>query len=572
MPSKLRKALGAVKDQTSISLAKVSSGSKSKSKSKFKANGNGNAIINVEVPILKATSHDEIPLDETRYLNDILQVISTDKLYAAACAQAIAKRVGRTKNWIVALKSLMLVLRIFQHGDSYFPKEVSHAMKNGAKILNLSNFRDDSNSSPWDYTAFVRTFALYLDERLACFLSGKLHLRRKLSDGSSRGGRHPKVELIRDMSPATLIDRISNWQRLLDRVIATKPTGDAKTNRLVQSSLHAIVQESFDIYRNMSDGLALLLDSFFHLQYQSCVNAFQASVRASKQFEELSEFYGLCKSIGVGRTSEYPSVQKISGELVETLQEFLKDQASFTGRSPPSQLLLAPPPTNEHTSISTTPERSSHGESEFVSIRSSIDRYQEPMSATNSDETEEDCFDAEDNQESNTDSNEFSFNHTPSLENQDEELGIDSREKDCWELVLVNTAKESDQTTTGFDILFDKRQYNPFLVETTDVVPVVPSPASNDINRNPEKTTLTAATFGEEEISSWIPPTFCADNPNGGLSLFCNDPFESTNPQLTTTDLRNGSVNELNFVFEQKLWLEQQKKIIAKNELNNSCV
>lgn len=40
----------------------------------------------------------------------------------------------------------------------------------------------------------------------------------------------------------------------------------------------------------------------------------------------------------MGRTSEYPSVQKISEELIETLQEFLKDQASFPGRSPPSHL------------------------------------------------------------------------------------------------------------------------------------------------------------------------------------------------------------------------------------------
>ncbi|XP_062106025.1 clathrin coat assembly protein AP180-like [Humulus lupulus] len=551
MPSKLRKALGVVKDQTSISLAKVSSGSKSKSKS------NGIAI-NLEVPILKATSHHEIPLDETRYLKEILQVISTDKVYAAACAHAIAKRVGRTRNWIVALKSLMLVFRIFQHGDPHFPKEVFNAMKNGAKILNLSNFRDDSNSSPWDYTAFVRTFALYLDERLACFLSGKLHQCWDLSNGSSHGSRRGKVEPIRDMTPATLIDRISNWQKLLDRVIATKPTGDARTNRLVQSSLHAIVQESFDIYRDMSDGLALLLDSFFHLQYNSCVNAFQASVRASKQFEELSEFYGLCKSIGVGRTSEYPSVQKISGELIETLQEFLKDQASFPGRSLPSELLLAPPPA--------TPDRNSLTGSESVSLCSSLDRDREPMSATNSDETEEDSFDDEDNQQSNTDSNNVSFDYTPKS----------PMEKDCWEHVLVSTAKENDQTTRDFDTFFDKRHYNPFLVdvETTDVVTVVSSPANNDINRsthevqNPEKTTPITPTFGEEEITSWVAPTFCAQNPNKSVSLFCNDPFESSEFELTT-DLRNGSGNELNFVFEQQLWLEHQKKIIAKNELNN---
>ncbi|CAL5394011.1 unnamed protein product [Camellia sinensis] len=331
MPSKLKKAIGAVKDQTSISLAKVSSNNSS----------------NIEVSVLKATTHDSVPVEE-RYVHEILQLVSSDKAQAAACARAIGKRIGRTRNWIVAIKSLMLVLRIFQDGDPYFPREVLHAMKRGAKILNLSSFRDDSNSSPWDYTAFIRTFALYLDERLDCFLTGKLQRRYTHHEKEPFHRRSRRAnEPVRNMKPAMLLDKISYWQRLLDRAVATRPTGAAKTNRLVQISLYAVVQESFDLYKDISDGLALLLDSFFHLQYNSCVNAFQACVKATKQFEELSGFYDLCKNIGVGRTSEYPSVQKISEELIETLQEFLKDQSSFptTGRSPnrPQLLLPAPP-------------------------------------------------------------------------------------------------------------------------------------------------------------------------------------------------------------------------------------
>ena len=104
MPSKLKKAIGAVKDQTSISLAKVVNTSSS----------------NLDVVVLKATSRDKEPIDE-RYVNEILETISSNKLNAAICAHAIAKRIGKTKNWVVALKSLMLVLRIFQDGDPFFP-------------------------------------------------------------------------------------------------------------------------------------------------------------------------------------------------------------------------------------------------------------------------------------------------------------------------------------------------------------------------------------------------------------------------------------------------------------------
>ncbi|KAL3652631.1 hypothetical protein CASFOL_002312 [Castilleja foliolosa] len=296
MPSKLKKAIGAVKDQTSISLAKVSSNSSS----------------NLEVIVLKATSHDAVPIED-KYLHEIIQLVSSNKIHAAACARAIGKRIGRTRNWVVALKSQMLVLHIFQDGDPYFPREVLHAMKKGAKILNLSSFRDDSNSSPWDFTSYIRSFALYLDERLECFLTGNCN-----------GALRPNDELVPDMKPAMLLDKLLSWQRLLDRAIAMRPTGEAKTNHLVHISLYAVVQESFDLYRDISDGLALVLDSFFHLQYRNCVTAFQ---------------------ICVGRSSEYPSVQAISEELIETLQEYLKDQSSFPSKSG-NQLLIGPMPSS----------------------------------------------------------------------------------------------------------------------------------------------------------------------------------------------------------------------------------
>ncbi|KAI9077061.1 hypothetical protein K1719_040989 [Acacia pycnantha] len=312
MPSMLRKAIGAVKDQTSLSLAKVTN------------------AANLEVVILKATTHDEIPIEE-RYINEIVGLVSSNKLYAAECAQSIAKRIGKTRNWIVALKSLMIILRLFQDGDPYFPREVMHAMKRGSRILNISGFRDDSSSSPWEYTAFVRLMALYLDERLDCFLTGKLQRRITFRNRQRSFKNHKMFNHtigIKDMKPSMLLDKITFWQRLLDRAMGIRPIGGAKGNRFVQNSLYVVVQETFDLYKYISDGLAVILDSFFKLPYKSCLSAFQACVKSCKQFDELSDFYSFCLSIRVGRSSEYPKIQKISEELMETLQEFLRDQAT----------------------------------------------------------------------------------------------------------------------------------------------------------------------------------------------------------------------------------------------------
>lgn len=245
MPSKFYKAIAAVKDQTSISLAKLSNNSSS----------------NLEVAVLRATTHDSVPIDD-KYIYEVLFIVSSNKAHAATCARAIGKRIGRTRNWVVALKSLMLVLRIFQDGDPYFPREILHAMKRGAKILNLSSFRDDSNSRPWDFTAFVRTFAMYLDERLECFLMGKLQRRYTYDDhetgyyerSKSRGSRRV-TEPVRDVKPAMLLDKMSYWQRLLERIFATWPMGAAKTNRLVLISFYAIVQESLSCTKTFPTGL-----------------------------------------------------------------------------------------------------------------------------------------------------------------------------------------------------------------------------------------------------------------------------------------------------------------------------
>ncbi|KAG4969361.1 hypothetical protein JHK82_035045 [Glycine max] len=514
MPSKLRNAIGAVKDQTSISLAKVTN------------------AANLEVTILKATNHDKNPIEE-RHVNEILNIVSSNKVYAAACAHYIGKRIGKTRNWVVALKCLMIVLRIFQDGDPYFPREVFHAMKRGAKILNLSNFKDNSNSSSWDYTAFIRTFALYLDERLDCFLTGKL--QRRFTYHNQFHERNQKNKLsnepgIKDMKPTMVLDRISHWQRLLDRAIGSRPTGLARTNRLVQISLYAIVRESFDLYRDISDGLAVVLDSFFNLPFLASAATFNACVKSYKQFDELSTFYSFCASIGVGRSYDYPRVAKVSEELMETLQDFLNDQASFPTNNSSKHFLFPPP--KDHTGPSSSQDEASerYGTLErFFEIGSEsgsqCTSLEDLMSATDAAMSprrslEQDMYSEQSDQDekeslyddyaiaNGPDSTKsFSIDQTSrssldvvsfnelQLEVQQNEKKLWEQQninasshnssKDCWELVLAKTVtapiETSPKLANGFHpsvTLFDQAsvpqdKYNPFLDDTTIVAPPV---------------------------------------------------------------------------------------------------
>lgn len=374
-PTTFRKAIGAVKDQTSIGIAKVAS----------------NMAPELEVAIVKATSHDDDPAGE-KYVREILQLTSYSRGYVSACVHAVSKRLGKTRDWIVALKCLMLTHRLLNEGDSVFQQEIMYATRRGTRLLNMSDFRDEAHSSSWDHSAFVRTYALYLDQRLELFVYERKQngggaeidrfkedrwrsppnrgyeyeysdrgdpgfgdyggMRRSRSsgdvgEGSGSGSRKDVVVTpLRDMKPERIFGKMGHLQRLLDRVLSCRPTGLARNSRMVLVALYPVVQESFKLYADICEVLAVLLDRFFDMEYEDCVKAFDTYASAAKQIDELVGFYNWCKDTGVARSSEYPEVQKITGKLLETLEEFVRDRAKAM-KSPEKKPVPLPEPEPE---------------------------------------------------------------------------------------------------------------------------------------------------------------------------------------------------------------------------------
>ncbi|KAL6296663.1 hypothetical protein ACE6H2_004805 [Prunus campanulata] len=383
-PSTIRKAIGAVKDQTSIGIAKVAS----------------NLAPDLEVAIVKATSHEDEPASE-KHVREILTLTSSSRGYVHACVSAVSKRLGKTRDWIVALKALMLVHRLLNDGDPVFGDEIVYATRRGTRLLNLSDFRDEAHSNSWDHSAFVRTYALYLDQRLELMLferksggggvgdrqssigsNGSANYRsppprnyeyeyggerdrefrdyengggmRKsrsygdMNESVSRNGRDEKraVTPLRDMKPEQIFAKMGHLQRLLDRFLATRPTGLAKNSRMVLVAVYPVVRESFQLYGDICEVLAVLLDKFFDMEYPDCVKAFDAYASAAKQIDELVGFYAWCKDSGLARSSEYPEVQRIGSKLLDTLEEFVRDRSKGT-KSPERRVEPVPAPPQE---------------------------------------------------------------------------------------------------------------------------------------------------------------------------------------------------------------------------------
>ncbi|KAL3844038.1 hypothetical protein ACJIZ3_001441 [Penstemon smallii] len=361
-PSTIRKAIGAVKDQTSIGIAKVAS----------------NMAPELEVAIVKATSHDDDPASE-KYMREILHLTSYSRGYVSACVVAVSKRLSKTRDWIVALKCLMLVHRLLNEGDTVFQQEIMYATRRGTRLLNLSDFRDEAHSNSWDHSAFVRTYALYLDQRLELMIfqqklngnGGEIQkfvdreersnyqsppgsnrgydyepgMRRSRSSGDVKESNDERKDVtpLREMKPERIFGKMGHLQRLLDRFLSCRPTGLAKNERMILVALYGIVKESFKLYADICEVLAVLLDRFFDMEYHDCVKAFEAYASAAKQVDELIGFYNWCKDIGVSRSSEYPEVQKITSKLLETLEEFVRDRAKAM-KSPERKLEIEPPP------------------------------------------------------------------------------------------------------------------------------------------------------------------------------------------------------------------------------------
>ncbi|CAF2308817.1 putative clathrin assembly protein At1g03050 [Brassica napus] len=326
--SKLKRAIGAVKDQTSVGLAKV--------------NGRSSSLSELDVAIVKATRHEEYPAEE-KYIREILSLTSYSRNYINACVNTLSRRLNKTKCWTVALKTLILIQRLLAEGDKAYEQEIFFATRRGTRLLNMSDFRDVSRSNSWDYSAFVRTYALYLDERLDFRMQTRHGKRGVYCVGGGDAVEDEKDKHEADLSTAIVVrsqpiaemktekifTRVQHLQQLLDRFLACRPTGGARNNRVVIVALYPIVKESFQIYYDITEIMGVLIERFMELDIPDSIKVYDIFCRVSKQFEELDQFYSWCKNMGIARSSEYPEIEKITQKKLDLMDEFIKDKSTL---------------------------------------------------------------------------------------------------------------------------------------------------------------------------------------------------------------------------------------------------
>lgn len=136
---------------------------------------------------------------------------------------------------VVALKTLMLVQRLLTEGDPAYEEEIFFTTRSGTRLLNMSDFRDTSRSDSWDFSAFVRIYAMYLDERLEYRMQGKRRKRNacaysyedkeKEKENNVSVTSPSRSVAVDDLNIDEILSKVLQLQRLLERFLATKPTG-----------------------------------------------------------------------------------------------------------------------------------------------------------------------------------------------------------------------------------------------------------------------------------------------------------------------------------------------------------
>ncbi|KAJ4709060.1 Clathrin assembly protein [Melia azedarach] len=291
-----RKALGALKDTTTVSLAKVNSDYKE-----------------LDIAIVKATNHVERPAKE-KHIRAIFAAISATRPRAdvAYCIHALARRLAKTHNWAVALKTLIVIHRALREVDPTFHEEVINYGRSRNHMLNLAHFKDDSSPNAWDYSAWVRTYALFLEERLECFRV----LKYDVETDRAR---------TKDLDTAELLEHLPALQLLLFRVLGCQPQGAAVHNFVIQLALSLVATESIKIYQAISDGTVNLVDKFFEMQRHDALKALDIYRRAGQQAERLSEFYEVCKSLDIGRGERFIKIEQPPASFLQAMEEYVRE-------------------------------------------------------------------------------------------------------------------------------------------------------------------------------------------------------------------------------------------------------
>ncbi|KAG4939789.1 hypothetical protein JHK86_045930 [Glycine max] len=322
---KLRLALGSVKDHASIGKAMM-----------YHYQHDG--FSNIEIAVLRATGHDNGTIDD-RYMHEILFLVSNTPGSIPFLAERISRRLSKTKDHTVALKTLVLIHRLLRGGNRSFEQELCKAHVSGHLQISTRCF---TKSSDHPSVGFLHKYAAYLEERMSWLINQAGKLEPVMSKGLEFR-RYDEKSI--DMAFRTL----PKCQVLIDKVLECSPHDIlCSDHSLAQAAMSNTLRESFQVYMTFSEGIAALVNMFFDLTASARGLACEILKKASLQSQKLHDLYESCKQVVENKNLDYPSVQIISMNHVVALEQLGSPQNELAASLVSLSSVSRPPPISGH--------------------------------------------------------------------------------------------------------------------------------------------------------------------------------------------------------------------------------
>ncbi|XP_047340240.1 putative clathrin assembly protein At1g25240 [Impatiens glandulifera] len=299
-----KKTTGAIKDQNTIFIASLSS-------RRISIHNN----IDIQALVIKSTSHNEYKIDYRNSHRIFRLIPQSPAKHLQTFTWALTIRMEKTRDWVVALKGLILM-----HGVLCCRVPAVHKL--GRLPFDLSSFNDGhlSGTKSWPYNTFIRSYFAFLDSKSDLFSSFVREEKKNKDVVSMEPKQHVK---------AMNLFRLHKLQILLDLLIQIKPESMEIVQILILEAMDSVIIEIFDVYSKICNGIAQLLPTIDVSNRNESLQTLKILRKATQQGDKLSDYFEMCRKIGVMKASEQPVIPIIPIDEIRELERAINEEKAI---------------------------------------------------------------------------------------------------------------------------------------------------------------------------------------------------------------------------------------------------
>eukprot|EP00002_Diphylleia_rotans_P039257 TRINITY_DN9070_c0_g1_i2.p1 TRINITY_DN9070_c0_g1~~TRINITY_DN9070_c0_g1_i2.p1 ORF type:complete len:368 (+),score=56.42 TRINITY_DN9070_c0_g1_i2:62-1165(+) len=238
-------------------------------------------------------------------------------LSAVDVINALKKRIASQREWIVCLKSMIVIHRLINAGSRDFLDEMTKA----SHLLNFHQFMDGKTSEGLNVSLYMRAYSEFLTERL--------YFARDAGWDQSLAC-YSKENL--SLSEEVMISRLEALEKIFAIIFSIEIPRHGIENEAIKSASILIVQDSLAAFTSYSRLLIVVLDLFFKLDRalaQRALKCYKAYVENTKTLRALIDYSAILSP----SFTRVPILSDVPTNLLAACEAHVKELESSRSRT-----------------------------------------------------------------------------------------------------------------------------------------------------------------------------------------------------------------------------------------------